>query len=295
MRRFTLAALTAAAASALVLAPALGASATTTQYPPAPFTPYDVSQTWYAPTPATVDNPFAVPQTTKVLTCGGIRQDDKYHIDTAELDVKYKELIAGGVLPGPEADAPFHPVGVVTALPDCAPVVVIPPKPDNKVDVKVTHSITCEPGEEFYYTVTTTTTTPFVYDKETNSWLEGTPVVVTETHKKAATAEQCPPIKPTPPVTPPKPPVVPPVTVTPPPTTTPPVVSTPPTKPHTELAGSKLKPADAMDLTQPKAVTDLAYTGTDPLLTWTLVAGGLALIVAGAAGMIFTHMRRRLN
>jgi hypothetical protein len=90
------------------------------------FEKYDTTQTWYAPSPASVDDPFAVPQTLTVLECGGIRQDDKYTIDTPELEKQYQDLIAGGVLNSKWEDAPFHPRGVVTALPDCAPVVVPP-------------------------------------------------------------------------------------------------------------------------------------------------------------------------
>jgi hypothetical protein len=92
------------------------------------FQKYETSQTWYAPSPASTTHPFAVPQTTKVLECGGIKQFDQYTIDSAELEAQYKALIAGGVLTGPDKDAPFHPRGVVTALPDCAPVVVIEPR-----------------------------------------------------------------------------------------------------------------------------------------------------------------------
>lgn len=93
------------------------------------FTPYEATQDWYAPTPATVANPFAVPQTTKVLTCGGIKQHDDYTIKTAVMETHYKALIAGGVLKSSAGDAEFSPHGyTVTALPAC---VVTPPVVDK--------------------------------------------------------------------------------------------------------------------------------------------------------------------
>jgi hypothetical protein len=92
--------------------------------PASTFTPYEAHQDWYAPLPATVADHFAVPQTTKVLVCDGIKQSDYYWIKTAAMQADYTKLISGGILSSPAGDAEFSPHNyTITALPAC----VVPP------------------------------------------------------------------------------------------------------------------------------------------------------------------------
>ena len=92
--------------------------------PASTFTPYEAHQDWYAPLPATVANPFAAYQTTKVLVCDGIKQSDYYWIKTAAMQADYTKLISGGKLLSPAGDAEFSPHNyTITALPAC----VVPP------------------------------------------------------------------------------------------------------------------------------------------------------------------------
>lgn len=82
-----------------------------------PFEPYNVKMSWYK-VGGTLADTF--PQDTNVITCGGIRQDDEYYIDTVELDAEYKAFIAAGKLPSPAEDQKFHPHNyTITLLPDC--------------------------------------------------------------------------------------------------------------------------------------------------------------------------------
>jgi hypothetical protein len=109
-------------ALALVFAASGAIAANADDAPPAEFVPYSAQLDWYAPSPATVDAPFAVPQHLAVLTCGGIKQHDEYTITTADMDAHYKALVASATLTGPAGDAEFTPHNyTVTALPDCPP------------------------------------------------------------------------------------------------------------------------------------------------------------------------------
>lgn len=155
------------------------------------FVPYTAHVDWYAPTPATVASPFAAPQTTKVLTCGGIHQADDYTITSKKLDAEYRAFVAAGVLNSPAEDAKFNPHDyTVTALPDC---VVVPPQPADKVEVTTNDgNPDCVAGT--VPVTTTTTTTPFVYDEKSNTWVEGTPVVTSSTATREATQVECPPV-----------------------------------------------------------------------------------------------------
>lgn len=287
---------------------------------PVKFKPYSTTQTWYAPTPASVSSPFAVPQTTTVLECGGIKQVDKYRIDTAELDLKYKALIAGGVLNSPADDAPFHPQGVVTALPDCVPVVVVPEKPEPIVEtVSVKGPVDCI--TKTFVVTTTVTTTDWVYNEETNAWDKTEPVSVPTDETFEASAEDCPVV--VPPTTPTDP-EVPPTTPTDPevPPTTPetptepeePVVTpeVPVTTPETP-AITPVTPVDAPVVSVKPAVqptkfvaaekrvaapvqTDaLAYTGTNEnFVSYIILAAGMA-ILAGVALLAARLKRGRVE
>jgi hypothetical protein len=248
------------------------------------FQKYDTTQTWYAPSPATVDQPFAVPQTTTVLECGGIKQVDQYTIDTPELEAQYKALIAGGILTGMDKDAPFHPRGVVTALPECAPVVIVPEKPVDIVETLVTWGdIDC--ATKTYPIYTTTITTGWVYVEESNTWIKGEPVSNTIDSVGTATAEDCPVI-------------VPPVDTTPdaPVDTTPvdeaPVTITPVVDEAVEEAAAPIEVAKVqtaqVDLPETKA---LAYTGTSDNLKNVWIAG-IVLAGLGAILVLVARLRR---
>lgn len=276
MNKLMGAALTLAAASALAVAPVVSASATEA----ASFTSHVEVVHWYK-AGGTLDNIW--PQNLTSITCGGIEQVDTYHINTVEQQAAYDHLIASATLNGPQDDAVLTPsdYGVVQ-LPDC---IVIPPQPADLVKVTETHNLVCVEG--FYYTTTTTITTPYVYDKETNSWLLGTPnAPVTNTTKRAATALECPVIAPVPPVAPP---------TTPPahPTPTPKPVSTPSPTPTPTTATLTGKTTPSTTTQQENTAGTLAFTGSDSQKMKLELAGAVSALLSGIALAIFG--RRRLN
>jgi len=265
---------------ALLAAPS--ASATENPY----FKKYDVTQTWYAPSPASVESPFAVPQTLTVLECGGIRQDDKYTIDSPELEKKYQALIAGGVLNSPADDAPFHPRGVVTALPDC---VVVPDKPAPIVESFDTRGIPdCD--THLVEITTTTNTTDWVYNKEGNIWKAGETVPTTSVRQEATTEEECPVVVVPPVVTPEEPetPVTPEE-----PVITPEQPAETPVTPVTPVVEEQVVDTTPVTLTAVKPVETtqaLAYTGSDEWVFPVKIGSVLALL--GAALVIIARIRR---
>lgn len=77
---------------------------------------------------------------------------------------------------------------VDAATGDCP--VVIPEKPADKVTSTETSAANCEEGT--FVTTTTTTTVSSVYVEETNSWVDGTPVVTSASSSREATETECP-------------------------------------------------------------------------------------------------------
>ena len=75
---------------------------------------------------------------------------------------------------------------------------VIPVKPEPVVTSVDKETIDCT--SKSVTTVTTTTTTDWVYDEETNTWVEAEPVITTASVTRDATATECPTV--VPPVTP---------------------------------------------------------------------------------------------
>lgn len=244
------------------------------------FKKYDTAQTWYAPSPASVAEPFAVPQTLTVLECGGIRQDDKYTIDSAELEKQYQALLAGGVLRSPADDAPFHPRGVVTALPECVPPVVKPEKPAPVVEPSSSRG-TPDCVSNTVAITNTVTTTDWIYDEATNTYVEGEPASVDTVVLETATAEECPPPVVVPPVDTPETPVDTPET-----TPVAPVVEVVAEAPKAPVTLTKAASVDVV----PTEATALAYTGSEE---WVRpVIGGAILAFLGLGLVIFARIRR---
>lgn len=244
------------------------------------FKPYETSQTWYAPLPATVESPFAVPQTTTVLECGGIKQFDQYTIDTPELEKAYLALIAGGVLKSPADDEPFHPRGVVTALPECAPVVIVPEKPAAIVTESTS---TGEPDctAKSYIVTTNVSTTDFTYDEKTNTWIKGEPVITTSSQTFPTTDIQCPAVI-VPPVDKPEAPIV--------PVTDIPVVDEAPAA-IVPVQTLEVSPAVAERVAAQAVPQSLAFTGTNENFQYAIIGSAVLAILAGVV-LILARIKR---
>lgn len=159
---------------------------------------------------------------------------------------------------GVHGDGVIHSitVGCGTHTFDYEAPVVIPEEPEPVVTVETEEVVDCESGT--VTTTTTTTTVGWVYDEETNTWLEAEPVVEVVTDDREATEEECPVVTPTP---------------TPTPTETPAAPAPP--------APAKAAASDA-----------LAVTGADSLATLGWLTGG-ALAVAFGGLLTVLGLRRR--
>lgn len=235
------------------------------------FTPYTAHQDWYKA--GTEANGDIWPQTTTVITCGGIVQHDDYTISTQQQDTDYKALIAGGVLNSGDDDAEFSPHNYsVVDLPACLIPVTITAVP------YVTP--TCVPGFNYQENVITTPATDHI--TWTTEQAAGMGQAGTEAHADAGytitgqttwtwprfTQIKCPVVKPTPPV----------VKPTPKPTPTTPVTTvTTPTTTATPVAASVNTPENASG--------QLAFTGStltvpELIIAGFLLLGGLTLLIA---------------
>lgn len=152
------------------------------------------------------------------------------------------------------------PVGEFTtfAVTDTDCEVVVPAQPEPVVTVVDEEVVDCEAGT--VTTTTTTTTTGWVYDEESNTWIEGEPEVVVTSDEREATAEECP------------------VVVEPTPTPTVPAVVTP-----ADPAASKSASADT-----------LAQTGADGLATVGMLTAGALALALGSLGVVLGLRRRQI-
>lgn len=90
------------------------------------FKPYTLTVTWYKG--GGTLNDIWPQHLSTVITCGGIKQTDTYHVTSWELKKKLKELMIGDVLNGPRDDEMFHPSDYsVVLLPACAIPTTEPP------------------------------------------------------------------------------------------------------------------------------------------------------------------------
>lgn len=219
--------------------------------------------------------------------CGTFYQADLY-----ANNAQTQALIAGKVLHGGDESWPDGIQRYTTkTTPAC---VTVPPQPADKVVTTTSDNTVCkvnDDGSGFVYTTTTTVTTPYIYDKETNTWVLGTPgAPVSDTTKCASSASECPVTSP--------PATTPPATT---PPTSPPVI-VPPTKPvhpvtrpvgHTTPTATTPAPFSRGLTSTPAPATALAYTGTKAGIP-TLIAGlMLALGLGILGGRAFVLHRRK--
>lgn len=137
------------------------------------------------------------------------------------------------------------------------PPVVVPEKPEPVVAVEDEEVVDCE--ADTVTTTTTTTTTDWVYVEESNTWIEGEPVVEVVTDEREATDEECP------------------VVVEPTPTPTVPAPVTP-----------------AAPAVSKAAADTLAVTGADSLATVGWLTGGALAVALGSLGVVLGLRRRQI-
>lgn len=135
------------------------------------------------------------------------------------------------------------------------PPVIIPEEPEPVVTVTEEEVVDCESNT--VTTTTTTTTVGWVYDEQSNTWIEGEPVEEVTTIEREATEEECPVVTPTP---------------------------TPTPAPVTATAPLTASTADT-----------LAVTGADSLATVGWLTGGALAVAFGALLTVLGIQRRRAH